>query len=160
MFQCAPNLQQKDRPNIVLRVQIQRVQSTCVLLEGILTRLREMYARAAELIAEQAKTDSPVTPPREGQSAYTASGGSHEVAKDSGNTQNGTGGGGLFAPSLGMIDQAFLFAMVWGLGGGLTGDPALAFDVYVRDLVNVSPVRHCANRRRNATEFGQNSPLK
>lgn len=122
-------------------MQIQRVQSTCVLLEGILARQRELYVRAAELAAERAKTDSPVTPRRGGQSAFMAGEGSHEVEKDTGVAGDEVGAGGLFAPSLGVIDQAFLFAMVWGLGGGLTGDPALAFDVYVRDLVNVSPGR-------------------
>lgn len=159
MLQCAPELQRNEPPIHILRVQIQRVQSTFVLLEGILARLQELHARAAELIAEQAKTDSPVTPRRGGQSACTASEGSYEVAKNSGIAENGAGGGGLFAPSLGVIDQAFLFAMVWGLGGGLTGDPALAFDVYVRDLVNVSPVRRCAYRGGNTTEYGQNNPL-
>lgn len=44
---------------------------------------------------------------------------------------------GGVAPSLGVVDQAFLVAVTWGLGGGLTADPALAFDVYVRDLLQV-----------------------
>lgn len=113
------------------------MESSCVLLEGILARQRELHTRAAELVQEQAAMDASFSPRKLGQRAF-------DVAEDKGEMErNGTVGGGRgrcgdFTPSLGMIDQTFLFAMVWGLGGGLTGDPALAFDIFVRDLVQVS----------------------
>lgn len=112
------------------------MQSFCVLFEGILARQRELHARAAEVVAEQAAMDTPISPRKGGHGAFDST--EHNTsAQDS-----GVGGagvfGGQFAPSLGEIDQTFIFAMIWGLGGGLTGDPALAFDVYVRDLVQVS----------------------
>lgn len=118
--------------------QVQRVQSFCVLFEGILSRQRELHIRAAEVVAEQAAMDTPISPRKGGQGALDSTEG-HDVGVGGG---AGAFGGG-FAPSLGEIDQTFVFAMIWGLGGGLTGDPALAFDVYVRDLVQVSDNRCC-----------------
>jgi Dynein heavy chain AAA lid domain len=35
------------------------------------------------------------------------------------------------------LDQAAVFAILWGVGGSLTGDPATAFDVFFRDLLQV-----------------------
>jgi Dynein heavy chain AAA lid domain len=35
------------------------------------------------------------------------------------------------------LDQAAVFAVLWGVGGSLTGDPATAFDVFFRDLLQV-----------------------
>lgn len=95
-----------------------------------------MCARVAEMAAEQAKMDAPVSPKIENHGAFSLTESSEKGAQDSTLCEVGARGDG-FAPSLGMIDQMFLFAMVWGLGGGLTGDPALAFDVYIRDLVQV-----------------------
>lgn len=103
------------------------MQSSCVLFEGIVSRQRELYARAGEIVEEQAAMD-PLISPRKGPNKGTTDG-----------ALSGSGtAGGRFALSPGAIDQTFIFAMIWGLGGGLTGDPALAFDVYVRDLVQVS----------------------
>ena len=117
-------------------MQVQRVQSFCVLFEGILARQRELHVRAAEVAAEQAAMDTPLSLRKEDQGALDSPE-DHETSVGGG---AGALGGG-FAPSLGEIDQTFMFAMIWGLGGGLTGDPALAFDVYVRDLVQVSENR-------------------
>lgn len=117
-------------------VQVQRVQSLCALFEGIIARQRELHARAADFMADQAAMDSPSFPRKGAKGPVGAT-------EDSGNDalEGHVGGakavGGGFAPSQGEIDQTFLFAMIWGLGGGLTGDPALAFDVYVRDIVQV-----------------------
>lgn len=118
-------------------MQVQRVQSFCALFEGILARQRELYARAAELVAEQAAMDTPISPRNGDQGAFDSTEDHDTIAQDIVVGGAGAFGGG-FAPSLGVIDQTFIFAMIWGLGGGLTGDPALAFDVYVRDLVQVS----------------------
>lgn len=116
------------------------MQSFCILFEGILARQRELHARAAEFVAEQAAMDTCTSPRKGPQDAF----GSTEGV-DSGAHDSAIGGpeavGGGFAPSPAVIDQTFLFAMIWGLGGGLTGDPALALDVYVRDLVQVSDNR-------------------
>lgn len=101
------------------------MQSSCVLFEGFVSRQREQYARATEIVEAQAAMD-PLISPRKNSKKSAADG----------TCGNRTAGGG-FALSPGVIDQTFIFAMIWGLGGGLTGDPALAFDVYVRDLVQV-----------------------
>lgn len=121
-------------------MQVQRVQSFCVLFEGILARQRELHARAAEFVAEQAAMDTSISPRKGGQGALDSTE-DHDIGAQDGVVGGAGAVGGGFAPSLGVIDQTFLFAMVWGLGGGLTGDPALAFDVYVRDLVQVSGCR-------------------
>lgn len=96
-----------------------------------------MYARADQLIAEQAALDTPMSPRKIPSTTLDAQDGRGE-----GNQENITavksGGVDGFAPTLSVVDQAFFFAMVWGMGGGLTGDPALAFDVYARDLVQVN----------------------
>lgn len=118
-------------------MQVQRVQSFCILFEGLIARQQELHARAAEFVAKQAAMDTPISP-RKGDPGAVQSMESHDVGARS-DVLDGDGAfGGGFSPSLGMVDQKFLFAMIWGLGGGLTGDPALAFDVYVRDLVQVS----------------------
>ena len=118
-------------------VQVQRVESCCALLEGILARQRELLTRAANLVLEEASADAAFSPrkglPNSSHSVEESDKGAHHSAN--GYADDYAGG---VAPSLGVIDQAFLFAMVWGLGGGLTADPALAFDVYVRDLIQVS----------------------
>lgn len=116
------------------------MQSFCVLFEGILARLRELHARAAEFVAEQAAMGSPNSPRKGAQDAIGSKEGADVNAHDSAIDGTATVGG-AFAPSSAVIDQTFLFAMIWGLGGGLTGDPALALDVYVRDLVQVSDNR-------------------
>lgn len=121
-------------------MQVQRVQSFCVLFEGFLARQRELHARAAKVVAEQAALDTPISPRKGGPGVFDSTKDDGISAQD--DVVGGTGAfGGGFAPSLGEIDQTFMFAMIWGLGGGLTGDPALAFDVYVRDLVQVSGSR-------------------
>ncbi len=113
------------------------MQSFCVLFEGILARQRELHTRAAEFAAEHAAMDTPISP-RKGDQGTVESTENQEVGSKK-SVLGGAGAlGGGFSPSLGVVDQTFLFAMIWGLGGGLTGDPALAFDVYVRDLVQVS----------------------
>lgn len=129
----------KCSPSRHLSTQVQRVQSFCVLFEGILARLRELHARTAEFVAEQSAMGSPNFPQRGAQDAIGSIEGADVDTHAS--AIGGTGVGGVFAPSPAVIDQTFLFAMVWGLGGGLTGDPALALDVYVRDLVQVSDNR-------------------
>lgn len=119
------------------RTQVQRVQSFCVLFEGIIARQRELHVRAEEFAAEQAAMDTPISP-RRGDQGTVESTGNQDVGAKNGVLGGAVAPGGGFSPSLGAVDQTFLFAMIWGLGGGLTGDPALAFDVYVRDLVQVS----------------------
>jgi dynein heavy chain len=42
-----------------------------------------------------------------------------------------------------VCDQAFIFSITWGLGGGLLGDHALAFDVFLRDLLTGDGLRGC-----------------
>lgn len=84
--------------------------------------------------------DTPVSPRKGPQDAIGSTEDVGVGAHDSAIDGAGAVGGG-FAPSPAVIDQTFIFAMIWGLGGGLTGDPALALDVYVRDLVQVSDNR-------------------
>lgn len=96
-----------------------------------------MYARAAQLIAEQGALDTPISPRKTLSTTLDAQGG-REEGNEGNSTATKSGGGGDFAPILGVVDQVFFFAMVWGLGGGLLGDPALAFDVCARDLIQVN----------------------
>lgn len=137
MWKSHDDSRNNRRPSRSLSTQVQRVQSFCVLFEGILARQRELHARAAEFVAEQAEMDTPISPRKGGQGAFEST--EHHDIGTQDIVDGGTGAfGDGFAPSRGVIDQTFIFAMTWGLGGGLTGDPALAFDVYVRDLVQVS----------------------
>eukprot|EP00903_Cladosiphon_okamuranus_P017642 g16249.t1 len=129
----------------VVTLQVQRVQSFCVFFEGILARQRELHARAAKVVAEQAAMDTSISPRKGGPGAFDS------TEDDVGGGTGAFGGG--FAPSLGEIDQTFMFAMIWGLGGGLTGDPALAFDVYVRDLVQTSGFYNSINLPPNGSIF-------
>lgn len=141
----------EDLPNpghLDLSMQVQRVQSFCVLFEGILARQRELHVRAAEVVAEQAAMDTPILPRKGGQGALDST-----EDRDVSVVGGAEAVGGGFAPSLGEIDQTFVFAMIWGLGGGLTGDPALAFDVYVRDLVQVSGNRCAQDNIRQMLEM-------
>lgn len=117
--------------------QIQRVESTCVLLQSLFARLREMYERAARVAAGHAALDTPISPRKIPSSLLVQQDDSDEDSQDFSASESG--GVSDFAPTLGVVDQAFFFAMVWGMGGGLTGDPALAFDVYSRDLIQVRP---------------------
>ena len=121
------------------------MESCCALLEGTLSRQRELFTRAANLVIEEASVDAAIVSPRKGllQNASHAVEDSDKAANHGGANFAGDQNVGGVAPSIGVIDQAFLFAMVWGLGGGLTADPALAFDVYVRDLVQVSNASSC-----------------
>lgn len=96
-----------------------------------------MYARGTQLAAEQAAVDSPISP-RKSPRAFDRAGEDGDGSSDNSVTNDGRGG--AFAPTLGVVDQAFFFALMWGLGGALAGDPAFAFDVYVRDLVQVGGV--------------------
>lgn len=130
------NAQRKCIVHRISRLQIQRVESTCVLVEGLVVRVREMYARAAELIAEQVAADDPVSPHNAVSGAFDGWE-CHENSTYGRGVATREGGDVGLVHTLGVIDQTFFFAMVWGLGGGLTGDSALAFDVYVRDLVQV-----------------------
>ncbi|CAN0290602.1 unnamed protein product, partial [Ectocarpus sp. 12 AP-2014] len=97
-------------------------------------RQRELHARAADVMANQAAMDSLSFPRKGAKGPVDATEDSGDDALE-GNVGGARAAGDGFAPSHGEIDQTFLFAMIWGLGGGLTGDPALAFDVYVRDIV-------------------------
>lgn len=100
-----------------------------------------MNVRAAELIAEQAEVDDSFT-------LHNSLPGSLDNVDDSRKEAVDTRPAvqsHVFIPSIGAVEQMFLFAMVWGLGGGLTGDSALAFDVYVRDLLQVSHLRRRLN---------------
>lgn len=133
-----------------MEVQVQRVETCCILIEGILTRQLELHTRTAEVVANLVAMDNSLSPSRGLHGALDWEDDSEQKVHDS--TVGGAGPcGGGFVPSLGVIDQTFFFAMVWGLGGGLTGDPALAFDVYVRDLLQVSPVCGCVNANISET---------
>lgn len=120
--------------------QIQRVESTCVLLQSLLARQREMYERVARVAAGQAALDTPISPRNIPSSLLVQRDDSDEDSQ--GFSASESGAVSNFAPTLGVVDQAFFFAMVWGMGGGLTGDPALAFDVYSRDLIQVHPAHN------------------
>lgn len=116
------------------------MESCCALLEGILARQRELFTRAANLVVEEASVDAAISPRKGLPNAP------HSMEDSKKGAPHGTSNcaddhvSGV-APSLGVVDQAFLVAMAWGLGGGLTADPALAFDVYVRDLIQVCTPR-------------------
>lgn len=117
------------------------MESCCALLEGIISRQRELLTRAANLVVEEASVDASnasISPRKGLPDAFPLAEDPDKGAPSHSATSGTDGDVGGVAPSLGVIDQAFLFALVWGLGGGLTADPALAFDVYVRDLVQVS----------------------
>lgn len=131
-------------------MQVQRVESCCALLEGILARQRELLSRAANLVVEEASVDAAISPRKGLPDAPHFVEDSEKRAPHSASSCAEDRVGGV-APSLGVIDQAFLFAMVWGLGGGLTADPALAFDVYVRDLVQVCTRRSCRGSQLGTT---------
>ncbi|CAM9286047.1 unnamed protein product [Ectocarpus sp. 6 AP-2014] len=136
----------------VVTLQVQRVQSLCALFEGFIARQRELHARAADFMANQAAMDSPSFPRKGAKGPVSATEDSGDDALE-GNVGGAKAAGGGFAPSHGEIDQTFLFAMIWGLGGGLTGDPALAFDVYVRDIVQTSGLYNTLSLPRTGSVF-------
>lgn len=115
--------------------QIQRVESSCILLEGVITRQGELYSRSRELDMSQDIVDDATSPRgmHQGADKYE-----DDTIKSGTNAAEVANEAIRFAPSMGAIDRTFLYSMVWGLGGGLTGDPALAFDVFVRDLLQVN----------------------
>lgn len=119
--------------------QIQRVESFCILLQGVITRQRELYSRSMKLNMSQDIVDD-VTSPR---GLYMSQGAAKDADEDDTierelNTAEVADGANRFTLSMGGIELTFLYSMVWGLGGGLTGDQALAFDVFVRDLLQVN----------------------
>ncbi|CAM9781524.1 unnamed protein product [Ectocarpus sp. 12 AP-2014] len=136
----------------VVTLEVQRVQSLCALFEGFIARQRELHARAADVMANQAAMDPPSFPRKGAKGPVDATEDSGDDALE-GNVGGAKAAGDGFAPSHGEIDQTFLFAMIWGLGGGLTGDPALAFDVYVRDIVQTSGLYSTLSLPRTGSVF-------
>lgn len=117
--------------------QIQRVESCCILLQGVITRQRELYSRSMELNMSQDIVDD-VMSPRGMHMSQGAAKDADDTIERGTDTSEVADGANTFAPSMGAIELTFLYSMVWGLGGGLTGDQALAFDVFVRDLLQVN----------------------
>ena len=113
--------------------QIQRVESFCALLQGLLARQRELYSRSTGWAMDPANVNVAFSTRAVRQGAID----SGDEPTEKGSSVLPVGGTNPSAPPLGVVDQTFFYSMVWGLGGSLTGDPALAFDVYVRDLVQV-----------------------
>lgn len=113
------------------------MESTCALLHGLMVRQREMHARVSQLQVEEGAVDDLTSLDKEIVGTIE-----HPGQRDLGEEKHGSFNRDMawnsFAPTPDVVDQTFFYAMMWGVGGGLTGDPALAFDVFIRDLVQVS----------------------
>ncbi|CAM9656208.1 unnamed protein product [Ascophyllum nodosum] len=129
--------------------QIQRVESFCALLQGLLARQRELYSRSTGWAMDPANVNVAFSTRAVRQGAID----SGDEPTEKGSSVLPVGGTNPSAPPLGVVDQTFFYSMVWGLGGSLTGDPALAFDVYVRDLVQMSGLSNSINLPATGTVF-------
>ncbi|CAM9197261.1 unnamed protein product [Discosporangium mesarthrocarpum] len=150
----------------VTTIQVQRVASMCTLLEALLLRLKEMYSQSAQGLSghtdSQASTHVSETTDigfgkgnnrnhGQGEGVDGAEGGFTVTTSGLGRCEGGMGI--RFSPPLAVLDQAFAFSLVWGLGGGLTGDPAFAFDVHLRDLVQTTGLYSSVSLPATGTVF-------
>ncbi|CAM9561684.1 unnamed protein product, partial [Chrysoparadoxa australica] len=106
----------------------QRIASMFALLEAVLGQIRELYKATA---AAASTAEGYQLPSRCFASATQKKAASKAAASKALACMFGSS-------STSVLDQVLAFSLIWGLGGGLTGNPAISFDIFLRDLVRSS----------------------